>query len=375
MQFKNLLYDSPAAMSLKHAVVSGSVPHALLFWGGEGTGKLAMALTLAQYVLCLDPQSDEPCRVCRSCTKSFKLIHPDLHFMFPTVGTKALSTQFYPKWRESVLDNPYLNLYQWLLAIGGENKQGNIPAVDCLRVIEQLSLKSFEADTKILIIWMAEMLGKEGNRLLKIIEEPPENTLILLVAEKRDEILPTILSRCQQIFFKPLNEDLVQQRLISRGLTPGRAARVAAAAGGNWNEALRLAAGTNEAPVDLLAGWIRAAYRQIPAEILQQADVLGRLPKADQKLLLRYSTKVVEKALKKRYGLEVEGEEKEMKIIKFLAERLGVQQMEQLIDEIDEQVMTIERNANTRIQWMYATLVLKNALYHPKEEVSRVGVS
>ncbi|RMG84042.1 MAG: hypothetical protein D6714_08740, partial [Bacteroidetes bacterium] len=197
MLFNDVLGQQAAKDSLRQMAMSDRVAHALLFAGPGGSGSLSLALAFAQYLLCARPTPTDACGQCPHCLKAAKLIHPDIHFSFPTIGTNVKSDHFLPQWRQAMATNPYLSLNDWLQKIGAENKQGNINKEECLNIIRKMSLKTFESPRKVLIIWRPEFLGKEGNRLLKLIEEPPENTHFILVAEQPDQILNTILSRCQ----------------------------------------------------------------------------------------------------------------------------------------------------------------------------------
>lgn len=176
MQFKEIVAQEEAKQQLLQMVNTGRLPHALLLIGQEGCGQLAMALALAQYVLCQQRTKNEPCGTCQACLKSSKWIHPDIHFSFPTIGTNSKSDQFLEQWRTLLGEHPYFSVFDWFQHIGAENKQGNINKEECLNVFKKLSLKTFESEYKVLIMWMPEYLGKEGNRLLKLIEEPTENT-------------------------------------------------------------------------------------------------------------------------------------------------------------------------------------------------------
>ena len=193
----------------------------------------------------LKPQtSNDSCGVCPSCIKANQLVHPDIHFSYPVVtkksGTPPLSIDYITEWREFVNYYPYGNVYDWLQFIGAENKQGNITAHECNDIIRKLSLKSFESEYKILIMWMPEYLGAEGNKLLKLIEEPPPNTLFILVAENETLLLPTIVSRCQMIKIPMLETADIEKALIDNKIDPSKARQVAATAEGNYREALQL---------------------------------------------------------------------------------------------------------------------------------------
>src|SRR5450432_418010 len=224
MPFKNVIAQNLVKQHLIELVKHNRLSHALLFLGPEGSGALPVALAFAQYVVCekvnglqqsspaaslfvddfrpstIDhrPWSDA-CGICPACIKAQQFIHPDIHFSYPVIpkkpGDKPVSTDYIAEWREFISQYPYGNAFDWLQFIGAENKQGNITANECNDIIKKLSLKSFESGYKILIMWMPEYLGKEGNKLLKLVEEPPPDTLFILVAENESQILPTILSR------------------------------------------------------------------------------------------------------------------------------------------------------------------------------------
>ena len=165
-------------------------------------------------------KATDSCGTCPSCQKAALLIHPDIHYSYPVIskksGTPPMSTDYITEWREFIKEYPYGTIYDWLQFIGAENKQGNITAAECNDIIRKLNLKSYEGDYKILVLWMPEYLEKEGNKLLKLIEEPPPDTLFILVAENESQVLPTILSRCQLIKIPPLKSTDVTAALINR---------------------------------------------------------------------------------------------------------------------------------------------------------------
>jgi DNA polymerase-3 subunit delta' len=367
MESSNLIADKDIVRFLSDAANRQSIPHAMLFWGNEGTGKLAVAMAFAQFLLCLDPQGDRSCGNCNECRKSAKLIHPDIHFIFPTVGAKVKSSDLYPQWRKLFLEYPYFNISQWLEAINAENRQGNINASDCNNIIQQLSLKSFEGKYKILILWMAEYLGTQGNRLLKIIEEPPENTVIILIAENRDLILPTILSRCQQIYFKPFDDDRIVKYLVTElSLTPDKAAIIAKQSGGNWNMALHLAGGQYSNPVSGLSVWIKTVHKNRPSEIVSWVEQMAREKKDDQKHFLMYILQFLRKVVMKKYTGTSSTEILEEQMLNYLAPRLSLEDLEVLIEKMNDYITAIQRNAHVKILWMDASMTMKRALKHRK---------
>ena len=216
MQFKEVIGQQKVKDYLLKSAQSDQVSHAQLFLGPEGCGNLALAIAYAQYLQCRNKGATDACGKCSSCIKANKLIHPDIHFSYPTVGSKAKSTDFLKEWRDAVEQQPYMNVYQWLQHIKAENKQGNITREECEAIIRKLSLRAYESTYKVLIVWMPEYLGKEGNRLLKLIEEPPVNTVFLLVAENANLILNTILSRTQQLRIHRLSDAAIKEALVER---------------------------------------------------------------------------------------------------------------------------------------------------------------
>ena len=204
MFFKDVIGQEATKKRLIQSVNEERISHAQLFAGPEGSGKLALALAYAQYISCLNKQGDDSCGQCSSCKKYAKLIHPDLHFVFPVVKTpkfkEPVSDNFLAEWRNLVLQNGYFNLEDWFNFIGVENAQGLIYSHESEEIIRKLNLKSFEAEYKVMIIWMPEKMHVScSNKLLKMIEEPPVKTLFLLITENEEEIITTIRSRCQLI--------------------------------------------------------------------------------------------------------------------------------------------------------------------------------
>src|ERR1700748_1368184 len=265
MGFKSVIGQAQVKQHLIELVRLNRLSHALLFLGPEGSGALPMALAFAQYVVCERAKGDlgDACGICASCVKAGQLVHPDIHFSYPVIpkkaGDKPVSTDYISEWREFIGQYPYGNAYDWLQFIGAENKQGNITAQECNDIIHKLNLKSFESGYKILVMWMPEYLGNEGNKLLKLIEEPPADTLFLLVAENESLILQTILSRTQLVRVPLPEEADIEQALIARsGLEGGQARQIAILSEGNYHEALQLLQHAGEDWQDLLREWLNA---------------------------------------------------------------------------------------------------------------------
>src|SRR5579863_2022493 len=244
MQFAQVVGQDQVRDNLTEMVRQNRLSHALLLLGHEGAGALPLALAFAQYVVCENKGADA-CGVCAPCLKAKQLVHPDIHFSYPVIpkkpGDKPVSTDYSAEWREFINQYPYGNAFDWLQFIGAENKQGNITAQECNDIIHKLSLKSFESGYKILLLWMPEYLGNEGNKLLKLIEEPPADTLFILVAENESLILPTILSRTQLIKIPFLETTDIEKALTERAkISAEQARQVASISEGNYREALQL---------------------------------------------------------------------------------------------------------------------------------------
>ena len=220
MFFRDIIGQDAITALLRSAVAEGRIPHAQLICGGAGVGKLAIAVAYARYLCCTHRNGEDACGECPSCKKFDKLVHPDLHFAFPIYKKDSQKTphsdDFIDKWRQAVAENPYMTLNLWMDYIGAENQQGLIYASQSEEIIRKLTLKSSEGGYKVMIIWMAEKMNPEcSNKLLKMIEEPPAQTVFLLVAENPDLLLPTIQSRVQRLTLRPIEEDAERDLLIA----------------------------------------------------------------------------------------------------------------------------------------------------------------
>lgn len=266
------------------------IPHALIFLGKEGSGNLPLALAFAQMLQCTDLQADgQACGTCNACGKAQQYIHPDIHYSYPTIGAKAVSTEYLKQWRAALQNTPYLDAKSWLTTLGPENKQGNITAQECMAIVRKLSLKSFEGKYKVLILWLPEYLAKEGNRLLKLIEEPPENTIFILVAEDGEKILNTILSRCQTIKMDPLADESVTEALQNtKHIEQSRAQQIAFLADGNYAEALRLIEHEANDQAALFLDWLRKCYMGKATDLVPWVDAFAKMGREQQKQFLLY---------------------------------------------------------------------------------------
>lgn len=385
MLFKDVIGQTELKKELPELMQENRLAHALLFLGKEGSGGLPLALAFAQFVVCETvrkqnaqtgpslfgeeapvTKATDACGVCPACQKASQLVHPDIHFSYPVVtkkaGTPPVSTDYISEWREFVKLYPYGNVYDWLQSIGAENKQGNITAHECNDIIRKLNLKSFEGDYKILLMWLPEYLGNEGNKLLKLIEEPPPNTLFLLVAENDSLILPTILSRCQLVKVPLLENEEVTEALIDRNKTePAIASQVAQVSNGNYREALQLVQHADEDWQTLLREWLNAIMRTGPIAQVKWVDEISKLGREKQKQFLRYFNHLLELSLRVRVmGDAAASAGKDQDFAERLNKIAGIEQQEAIIEELDRATYYIERNANAKI--LFQALTIK--LYH-----------
>ncbi len=366
MQFKDIIGQDYIKKKLINTVKENRVSHAQLFLGPEGSGKLALAIAYAQYISCTDKKTDDSCGVCNSCIKYNKLIHPDIHFYFPTAGTKKNtkpeSKVFIKEWREFILRNKgYIALEDWLEFIDIENKQATIYADDCNDIIKTVALKSFESDYKIYIIYMAEKIyHASAPKLLKLLEEPPDKTLFILITENHDQIINTILSRTQLVKINKLTDkDIAEQLQKNNNLDSYQAMNLTKIANGNYNEALRLIDNIEDANFNFqnFSTWMRACYKADYASIITWIDSISKVPGGREKFkrFFSYALKATRNCLiinnlKNQNTLKLPLEEAEffVKFSPFINDR----NMGKITDEFNKAYFHIERNVNQRVVLM-----------------------
>ena len=393
MSFAQVIGQSPVRDSLVEMVKSNRLGHALLFLGQEGSGALPMALAFSQYVVCSKvDKGDDACGVCPSCLKARQLVHPDIHYSYPVIpkkaGDKPVSSDYSTEWREFVGQDPYGNAYDWLQFIGAENKQGNITANECNEIIHKLSLKSFESGYKILILWMPEYLGNEGNKLLKLIEEPPPDTLFLLVAENESLILPTILSRTQLVKIPlPDTEDIAaaleagqapksegrQRSGGFAGLPAEQARQIAVLCEGNYHEALQLIRQADDDWQAVLREWLNAILKTGPVAQVKWIEEISKSGRERQKQFLRYFNHLLEVAVRLRCigegQLPIPDGEKDIAL--RLNKIADIGQQKAIISELDNAAYYIERNAHAKMLFHALTIKLYHILAERKVTVVR----
>lgn len=363
MQFKEVIGHKNIKEKLVQTVKENRVSHAQLFLGPEGSGNLALAIAYAQFLSCENKQENDSCGVCPSCLKFKKLVHPDLHFVYPVATSKTVkkdpvSDDYIEKWRETIIENPYLIENRWYEIIDVENKQGIINKNESYEILRKLNLKTFESEYKIMIIWLPEKMNAfAANKLLKLIEEPPAKTLFLLVAENSEQIIPTILSRTQLIKIPKVDTESMAQALCDRfGLNPEKANDLAHLANGNFNSAQTLIHTTEEDNYNFeqFTALMRHCYQRKVIELIEWAEEISRLGREKQKSFLSYSIRLV----RENFMLNLQRKEmvfltqKEMDFSVKFSQFINQDNVNQIYEALNRAHIDIEMNAYNKIVFL-----------------------
>lgn len=360
MFFRDVIGHEEIKQRLISSLQAGRISHAQLFAGDTGTGSLALAIAFAQYVFCTGKKGTDSCGECPSCKKMQKYIHPDLHFVFPVVKSpkvkNPVSDEYITDWRNLVCKSPYFNIEDWYAAMGVEdNAQASIYTEESSYILRKLNLKSFESDYKIMIIWLPEKMNQEcANKLLKIIEEPYDKTLFLLVAEHPAQIIGTILSRTQRITIPPLEKDQIKQHLITeKGINEQKADEYAHVASGSWTKALRLLDETEEQAwnQEKFASLMRLCWER---KMLPVNDWVGEIAgsgRERQKSFLTHAVRMVRENFVRNFGIEALNymTEREKSFSVRFSPYVHEGNVIQLYEEFEKAYHDISRNGNAKI--------------------------
>lgn len=316
MQFAAIPGLPETKEKLLNAVKLNHLAHALLFHGPEGSANLTLALALASYLYCEQKSDTDSCGTCGSCQRMSKLILPDLNFAFPVVASSKeedgdeegndVKSDLLGNWRKFVLGQPYGNVHDFIYFNGFEKKQLNITKAAARKMIQTLSLMSFEGGYKIMLIWAPEYLHPSAaNSLLKIIEEPPAKTLFLLVTSQADQLLTTILSRTQKILVRAFSDEEVSSHLVETGRCEAKsAAQIAILADGNMRTAFQLIDQVEDQTVRQLRDWFRLCATKNLKEIFQLSEDFHKADKESQKSLMLAGLNVTREILLKNLDLD-----------------------------------------------------------------------
>lgn len=366
MLFREILGQHHIKSHLTKSADSGRIPHAQLFVGPEGSGTLPMAIAYAQYILCGNV-SGENTNGNEACNLKFEhFSHPDLHFVFPVatndqVKSHPVSANFMKQWREFVVENPYGSLFEWLKSLGIQNKQGQIGVDEAQEIMKSLSLKAYEGGYKVMIIWMADKMNTAtANKLLKLLEEPPQKTVFLLITENQDDIMQTILSRCQVLDFQGLPESVIADALVSReNIDEKLALRIAHQSQGNFNKALHLLhKDDTEFPFEeWFVQWVRAAFRAkgnaaAILELTSWSEEIAGIGREAQKQFLHFCVEMFRQALLLNYQspslVYIETTVDKFKLENF-APFVNGNNINEIFNELSDAIYHIERNGNAKI--------------------------
>jgi len=377
MLFNQIIGQDHIKKHLQKSAENGRIPHAQLFIGKEGCGTLPMAIAYAQFLLCNFSEDTDACHI-----KCNKLQHPDLHFAFPvttndSIKKHAVSNLFLEDWRDFIATQPYGSLFNWLQHIGVENKQGLIGVDESEAVVKKLKLKSYEGGFKVMIIWMAEKMNiAAANKLLKLIEEPPNKTVFLLITENEEQIINTIKSRCQALHFPTLSEqDIANSLVVNHKIANNEAAKIAHQAEGNYNKALHLLQNDSSDLIfeEWFIAWIRTAFRAkgnaaVVQELISWSDTIAKTGRETQKRFLDYCLQFFRQALLVNYKSDhlVFMETKSGFNLSKFAPFVHSGNILDIEKELNDAMYHIERNGNAKIILLDLSMKLTRFL-HKKE--------
>jgi len=359
MKFAEVIGHLDVKKRLIHSAKENRVSHALLFLGPEGTGGLPMAVAFAQYLVCENPGVDDSCGTCSACIKMAKYVHPDVSFSFP-VATKdkikePKSVDFIEQFRKAILAEPYLNYMSWMDAADIENKQGIISVHESADIMHRLNLKAVEAPYKIVIIWLPEKMNHPAaNKLLKILEEPPEKTLFFLVSENYEELLSTVVSRTQLVKVNRISEtDMLAELTTNHGVDKATARHLHHKSNGSFSEALQLLDRADERTIfqqDFIL-WMRACYQLNVKAINEFALKLNERSRDGQKEFLIDCLDNIRECLLINYAnrslVRIDGEE--LTTLARLAPLIHINNADEFVEEFNKATFHIDRNANFKI--------------------------
>ncbi|MBC8488676.1 MAG: DNA polymerase III subunit delta [Bacteroidetes bacterium] len=372
MKFADIIGQETVKQKLIKTVKANRVSHAQLFLGPEGSGKLALAIAYAQYINCTNKVNSDSCGECPSCVKYNKLIHPDLHFIYPVSGTKEftkpVSVNFIAKWRELLIErNYFIGLNEWYEYIGIEKKQAIINANDCNSIIKTLSYKTYEADYKVMIIWMVEKLfHSAAPKILKILEEPPDKTLFVLISENQEQIINTILSRTQLLKIPPVDNEQLLKALIHENFEPGVVNDAVKISGGNYIEAKRLITQSEDEEFNYsrFIKWMRLCFKNNAAETVGFVSEFAKNSRERHKSFLNYALRIIRESLLINLNTNelVRLNNREADFIKKFHPYVNSKNVDLITQELNKSIYHIERNANPNVLFLDLSLKIGKLL-------------
>lgn len=356
MQFTSIVGQDVLKGEMRRLVIQQQLPHGILLLDAGGRGGLPFAIATATYLLCENKSDTDSCGACTPCRQMAKLSHPDVHYAYPSMTPKGqaknYSAYYITSWKEFVTQTPYGSVQDWLAYINIENRQGNISVHESRQIIDQLSLKSFQNGYKVQIIWMPEYFSHEGtagNMLLKLLEEPPANTLILLIAANQELILNTILSRVQLFTLKPLTVTEISDALQKRQAIPkAKAEQLASLSQGSYTQAIGLVNHTMDDMVPIARQWLRAILKNDGLGILQWAEEQAKYGKEELRTILAFCQQILQEAMHQQY-MGIQGQHSEL-VLALVQKQASLEAYQLMADTIATTMYHIQRQANTKVQ-------------------------
>lgn len=361
MQFKSIIGQHTLINKLISAHRENRVAHTQLFLGNEGSGPLAIAIAYSQYLLCKNRTETDSCGVCPSCKKFEKIAHPDLHFYFPTATNQSVkkdpkSSLFLESWRNHLIETDgYISLNGWLEYLGVGNKQGYIRKDDSNEIIGKVSLKAYEGSYKIIIIWMVDKMNESAsNKLLKTFEEPPENTVLILIGDKYEQLLPTVRSRAQLVKVPRLSNTDITEKLISTGIPKNEASDIALLSSGSWNMAQEIEHDAGETQSNFLnfRKWLRLCFQPKDYnELLKFNLEMSKLGREKLKSFFTYGIEVIHNSIlfNNNNGSTVKKAGEELDFTQKFAQFINEANQKEIYTILNEAIYHVERNAHSGI--------------------------
>lgn len=357
MRFSDIHGHQQIKSKLVAAVQNNHLAHALLFHGNEGSANLVLALALATYLNCDQPTGDDACGQCPSCIKNSKFIHPDLGFAVPVSGGEKIVTKNYLKeWRDFMINKPFGNHVDWSATFNAENKNLSISRQEGREIIQSLSLKSFEGKYKIMLIWLPEFFhSSTANGLLKVIEEPPEKTIFLLVSNNEERLLTTVLSRTQKIKVPAYNDEEIREILIQKGAADEiRLPQIVQLADGNLREAYKLCEELEDDNHAFFVAWMRECYGYKAGELINKAEHFNKMGKVAQQNYLNYCLSALRETL--IFGQQLVDlqrvTEKDKAFYEKFSTTLNPDKIERMASLLNEASYHLERNAHVKLLFL-----------------------
>ena len=366
MQFSKIHGLSHIKDKLIQAVKKNHVAHAQMFAGLQGSANMAIALAYATYINCENKQEEDSCGQCASCVKMNKLVHPDIHFVFPvysqTGDKEKIRNENVAKFRAFLLENPFANLMDWADFAKADNKQLNISVEESRRIVGNISMKSFEAEFKLVFIWLPELMNApSANAILKALEEPPEKTLFFLVTNDLEKNITTIRSRTQIIQVPSFQEEEIQEILQTTfAVDPILASKAALLCEGDLNQGLKLSHEIKNDSFPLFRDWLRSCYKLDFTLLIEFAESFSKLPKASQKSFYQFGMSMIRSVLLIHSGGDdlVKVSDEEKAFVTNLATVLPLEKLEGIEKLFNDAFYHLERNASAKIENMNSAFEL-----------------